>query len=471
MPLTIEDRALLKKIYQRLKDKPLEPDTPEYDEFYQPIYEIQGKEDPVSFLQRAIEFSDVESLQLFSGFRGSGKTTELFRLRKKLQQEGYVVLYADAVDYISPSDEIDISDLLIVMAGAFSDGLEEWSKRLHDPVDLINESFWTRMKNYLTRTTISLTEAGVKLGVDSPAQKLLGGLKADIDLKLALKESPTFRQNLQKFMENRIGELKDTVRQFFEEGVQAIKRVWGDEKQVVFIFDSLEQLRGSLSNEQSVLQSVERVFTQHRNLLRLPYVHAVYTVPPWLQFVMPGSPNDIYTLPSIKLWDNDEQRTRHEAGWEGLRALVLKRIGVDGCRKLFACDTEQTFTSADDLIAVCGGQVRDLLLLLREAILRTNELPVTAEVINHTVISVRGNFLPIAIEDAKWLSEIGRHRTTMLPDTKPESVNRLTRFLDTHFVLYLTNGGDWYDIHPLIREEVEKILRQSPPSQPTQANS
>ena len=468
MPLTTEERALLREIYQRLKDEPLRPDTPEYDRFYQPIYDVPGKEDPVGFLHRHIEFSDIESLQLFSGFRGSGKTTELFRLQKRLEQDGYVVLYADAVDYISPSDEIDISDLLIVMAGAFSDGLDRWSTQLEAPVKLVEESFWTRIKNYLTRTTVTLTEAGVALEAESPAQKLLGGLKAGLDLKLALKESPTFRQNLQKFMENRIGELRDTVHKFFEDGVQAIKRVWGDEKQVVFIFDSLEQLRGSLSNEQSVLQSVERVFTQHRNLLRLPYVHAVYTVPPWLQFVMPGAPNEIYTLPSIKLWDNDGARTRHEAGWNGLRELVLKRIGKEGCRKLFACDTEQSFTSADDLIAVCGGQVRDLLLLLRETILRTNELPISQQVINSAVTSVRGNFLPIAIEDAKWLSQIGKNRTTMLPDTKPESVSRLTRFLDTHFVLYLTNGGDWYDIHPLIREEVEKILQQPSTGQPAQ---
>jgi hypothetical protein len=37
-------------------------------------------------------------------------------------------------------------------------------------------------------------------------------------------------------------------------------------------------------------------------------------------------------------------------------------------------------------------------------------------------------------------------------------VSRLTRFLDTHFVLYLRNGEEWYDIHPLIREEVQAIV-------------
>jgi hypothetical protein len=196
--LTDQNRRLLKDIYQRVKDEPLRPGTEKCARFYQPIYEIPGKEDPVDFLQKAIQFSDYESLQLFSGFRGSGKTTELFRLRRRLEEEGYVVLYVDALDYISPSDEIDISDLLIVLAGAFSDALQRWASELQQPVNLAHESYWERFKNYLTRTTVSMSEAGVKLEAESPAGQIIGGLTAGLDLKLAIKESPTFRQNLQR---------------------------------------------------------------------------------------------------------------------------------------------------------------------------------------------------------------------------------------------------------------------------------
>lgn len=456
--LNVQDRQLLKSIYQRVKDEPLRPGTEKFDRFYQPIYEIPGKEDPVNFLQKAIQFSDYESLQLFSGFRGSGKTTELFRLKQRLEKEGYVVLYVDALDYISPSDEIDISDLLIVLAGAFSDALERWTAELKQPVNLAHMSYWARFKNYLTSTTVSLTEAGVKLEAESPASQIIGGLNAGLDLKLAIKESPTFRQNIQKFMATRIGELRASVQRFFEDGVKAIKQVWGDDKQVVYIFDSLEQLRGAVTNEEGVLRSVERVFANHLNLLRLPYIHAVYTVPPWLQFVMPGS--DIYLLPCIRLWKNDAERTRYKPGWDAVRSLVLRRIGDEGCQKLFACDTQAPFTSADDLIAVCGGHFRDLLRLLGDIVRRTDTLPVTPEVINHAIISLRDDYLPVAVEDAIWLAKIAEYRSPMLPDTKSDSVNRLTRFLDTHVVLYLTNGEKWFDIHPLIRDEVAKMVNR-----------
>lgn len=461
MALTPEQQNLRKRIYPRLDGRrPLRPDEPADIEMYYPIYSAPGCEDPVQLLQDHIELSDVESLQMFSGFRGSGKTTELFRLQKSLQKQGYVVLYGDALDYISPSEEIDITDLLIVLAGAFSDALEQWASEIKESVKLTNESFWTRFTNYLKGTTVKVSEASVNLEMSSLAKEILGGLDAGVNLKLAIKESPSFRQKVQQFMQNRIPDLRNAVHQFFEEGVKAIKQAWGDEKQVVFIFDSLEQLRGSLSNEQTVLRSVERVFTNHiDNLLRLPYVHVVYTVPPWLQFVMPNAV-DIYMLPSIRQWNNDAERSRYEPGWQALREIVLKRIDNDGCTQFFNCEAAQPFTGADDLIAVCGGHLRDLLLLLRETVLRIRSAPVSAEVLKDAIASVRSNFLPIAIEDAIWLKKIGESRTSELPNTTTENVSRLTRFLDTHFVLYLTNGKDWYDIHPLIRDEVTEIVNR-----------
>lgn len=445
--MTPEDRKFLKEIYKRLGDNPLEPG----DALYQPVYQAPGLEDPIELLQRHIEYTDVESLQMFSGFRGSGKTTELFRLRKNLEDAGYLVLYSDALDYVNPSEEIDISDLLIVLAGAFSDALDDVLK-----VDIAHESYWTRLKNYLNKTDVDITEAGVKTGVE---------------LKLALKTTPSFRQNLQRVLSNRIGELRQNVVSFFEDGVKAVRTEQGEDKQIVFIFDSLEQIRGSLSNEQTVIRSVERLFANHLKLLALPYIHAVYTVPPWLQFVMPNAV-DVYMLPSVCQWHNDPPRSKKPAGCDALNELVRKRFGNDGFVRFFGGDFVSACETAGKLIDVCGGHFRDLLLLLREAALRAKTLPVSQDVLDSAIKSVRTNFLPIAIEDALWLARIEEQRTTALPSVSPEDVSRLTRFLDTHFVLYLKNGDEWYDIHPLIRDEVAEIVkRQQEVKAKTPANS
>jgi hypothetical protein len=61
---------------------------------------------------------------LLSGFRGAGKSTELRRQRRDLTGAGYLVLLFDVGDYLSPSSPIDISDFVIVVAGALSDELD-----------------------------------------------------------------------------------------------------------------------------------------------------------------------------------------------------------------------------------------------------------------------------------------------------------------------------------------------------------
>src|SRR5215216_5986090 len=117
MPLTDEQRVLKKYIYNRIKvDEPIQPDDERYVQIYQ-----NPETDPIERLKEHIELTEVESMQFFSGFRGSGKTTELFRLKSNLEADGYFVIYANALNYINTSGELDITDLLIVLAGAFSD--------------------------------------------------------------------------------------------------------------------------------------------------------------------------------------------------------------------------------------------------------------------------------------------------------------------------------------------------------------
>jgi hypothetical protein len=435
MALNSEQRKMLKSLYQRLEDKPLKPG----DAFYEPIYGRPGIDDPVALMRKNIEFSETESVQMFSGFRGSGKTTELFRLKKDLEAQGYVVLYGDALNYLNPAQAIDISDLLIVLAGTFSDALEKGGL-----AKIGTDTYWNRLVNYLTTTKVELGDVGLKGGAE---------------FKLSLQTAPTFRQLLQDKLATRIGELKRSVDRFFEDGIKAIRAKRGEDVPgMVFLFDQLEQIRGSLTNEQSVIHSVERLFSQHLKLLEIPYLHIVYTVPPWLKFILPVIVR-IDILPSVRQWNNDPQRTEYPDGWKALRSLVHRRFGKADFAAFFGGPGPR-HPLADRLIAVCGGHFRDLLLLLREAVLRVQSLPVTPEVIQSAITAITSNFLPIAIDDAKWLAQIERLRGPALPTTGEKDVNRLTRFLDTHFVLYFANGMEWYDIHPLIREEVAAIVQR-----------
>lgn len=92
MALSPADREFVRGINRRVADRALEPDDP----LYEPIHEQMNEDDPVAMMQNRIDLADVQTMQLFSGFSGSGKTTELFRLRRNLREQGYIVLYAEA---------------------------------------------------------------------------------------------------------------------------------------------------------------------------------------------------------------------------------------------------------------------------------------------------------------------------------------------------------------------------------------
>lgn len=454
MPLSQSDRSFLKQVYQDLGDEPLPPDS----KFYEPVYEALGLDDPVQQISTLIEFDGIESIRLFSGFRGSGKTTELLRLQRKLEARGYFVLYADALKYVNAAEPIEITDLLMVLAGAFSDALD---KRLG--ADIARETYWDRLLAFLNRE-VTVKDAGVRLEYQTPLKEVLGGLKTSLDLKFELKSATNFRQCLRPVLANKLMELKNNVDKFFEDGIKLIRASHGENTQVVFIFDQLEQLRGTLQTEQEVIRSVERIFATHVDLLKIPYVHSVFTVPPWLKFVLPNTV-PITLLCTIHLWANDNARSHCEPAWDVFRSLVKRRLGDAGLQLLFGPQPGQQ-ALVDQMIAVCGGHFRDLLRLLRDAVVRSTalpNLPVTSALIVDAINAARRDFLPIAQDDAKWLADIARVRATALPSTDAAPVNRLARFLDSHFVLYFVNGHEWYDIHPLIRKEVAEVVQAAAP--------
>src|SRR5947209_8101941 len=118
---TAQEMQVLRRLYPHIQDRPLQTVKPEDVEMYEPIYKPTPEHDePIELMATHIELNDTESLQLFSGFRGSGKTTELLRLKQLLEGRGAIVLYTNALSYLNPSSPIDISDLLITIAGSFS---------------------------------------------------------------------------------------------------------------------------------------------------------------------------------------------------------------------------------------------------------------------------------------------------------------------------------------------------------------
>ncbi|MDD1741063.1 MAG: hypothetical protein LUQ51_03685, partial [Methanothrix sp.] len=89
----------LKEAYNNFYVEPLKSDQ-EFAEFY---VERPGVS-PMIDLKDRIEIADREEKYLFLGFRGSGKSTELYRLEAALDENRFIV-----VNY-SIRDDLNLSD-------------------------------------------------------------------------------------------------------------------------------------------------------------------------------------------------------------------------------------------------------------------------------------------------------------------------------------------------------------------------
>lgn len=440
--MSAADSEFLKSFYQALSDRPLDPVDDE--RVYVPLYEdpTSAPTDPVHEMQTTIEWSAVDSAQLFSGFRGTGKSTELRRLKRGLEQAGCVVVLCDMKDYLNMTTAVDVSDFLLAAAGAFGEAMARDATPGGERV--LHEGYWARSWAFLTRTRVDLSEVGLSVKGGG------SGAEAGAQIKLNLKNDPTFRQVLQDRLKGHLGALVKDVHGFFGECIAALRREHKNEDlRVVLLLDSVEQIRGTSINAAEVAAALETLFEGHADKLRIPSMHVVYTVPPWLKIKAPGVAGlytNSQTIPCVKVRHQNGQTCN--AGVKALERIVEKR----GDWKRLLGDQ----AALDELLLASGGYLRDLFRLLQTVLrlARHDGLPAQERIRRLAFDEVRNSYLPIANDDARWLQRINASNGTELDGQG--RLHDLARFFDTHLVLTYRNGEEWVAVHPLVAAHVEK---------------
>ena len=183
-----DHEALLKRFYQNLKDQPLDPTDP----YYVPYLEEDPSEDPIAHLCRRINWSEAASVNLLSGQRGSGKSTGLRRLKAYLEQDGHIVFLCDMRDYLNLTTPVEISDFFMAVMGGLSDEIQE----LYG-ANPSQRGFWERMADFVNKE-VRIAEFGV--GADG------------LELKASLKDDPTFKQKLQRYLRGHVARLVKEAR-------------------------------------------------------------------------------------------------------------------------------------------------------------------------------------------------------------------------------------------------------------------
>ncbi|WP_367873133.1 hypothetical protein [Luteolibacter sp. Populi] len=456
-PTNLPDLELASALFQNLDPRQALPAT---DPRYVDLYHQRIAADPKRKLINTLLLSGKESLQFFSGFRGSGKSTELLRLKHQLHHEhGYNVFYADAAQYIGPNEPLDVSLLRIAIIGSLCVELDR-KLGVKDP----GASFFKRIGDWISKFRITPET----IGMEVPA----GPLTLSADFKTSFTSNPDFRADLRKFLANRRAALDEQIKEFLVGLRTQLEKLVDHKKDIVLIFDQLEQDPGAListTDRSEIINSAKQLFQNQRDLLKLPGVHLILTVPSWLKIVLKGVP--IVFVPNFPLWKRDEDRTERTDEMNLMRELVLKRFTLtegshagDQLAAFFAPDIQQ---GIDRLIRQSGGFIRDLLRLLQIIVRESVSAgPAGDETLTIAIDELRQSYLPLVAKDAEALLRMMTLREVGISDSTDEEIARLANLMNTQMAFFFLNGDDWFDVHPLLREEVQAIHDREYPSRP-----
>ncbi len=121
--LSPEDEKFLTDVHQAMDQLEVSPDDPRFVNLSDYPGAVGGT-DVMLELVRAVTRSGPTSSVYFSGLRGSGKSTQLLRAKKELEQSGFAVLRLNAEDYLNVRTPLGPPEFLFALVG----GIEEQAR-------------------------------------------------------------------------------------------------------------------------------------------------------------------------------------------------------------------------------------------------------------------------------------------------------------------------------------------------------
>ncbi|WP_017326536.1 P-loop NTPase fold protein [Synechococcus sp. PCC 7336] len=445
--LTVEQQqAVLRALYNAFD--PREP-LPAGSQDYVNCREVRGDED-VFVLGKAVCLSDRKICRLYTGHRGAGKSTELLRLQQYLEERGFRVVYFSAVeDDINPEDAKYI-DILLACTRQILEQLQEIANP--NPVLEWLRGRWTELKEFVL-TDVAFEKLSVTAQISQFAK-----------LTAIIRAEPDRRKQIRQRVSPHTTTLIEALNQFIREAKQKLAE---EQKELVAIADSLDRIVPDRQEDGKT--NLDEIFIDRSDQLKGLECHSIYTIP--LSMVYSQRANilrEIYGplqhLPMVMV--RTEQGETYANGLEKMQEVVKRRVK----RSLLGLGLEldvatEVFDELETLNGLClmsGGHARNLLLLMQEAILRTDELPIGERAVRRAIMEVRDVFRR-TVQDGQWtlLAEVERRKQLTNRDAYRDLLfNRCIleyRYLDDDDALKC-----WYDVHPVIRgiQEFQQALEQ-----------
>jgi len=426
----------LSKFYKACNpSKPLNVSLGEDQKYYVDLSEVRGGK-IIDTLKRTVTklSPDTPTCQLFTGHIGCGKSTELFRLKAELEQQGFRVVYVESSHYLDVAD-VDITDILLAIAGQVSENLAEIKLKIEP--GLFTKLF--QEVGQLLQTSVELTaEAEISLGI------------AKINAKT--KESPQLRRRLREYLEPRTNNILTAINNELLKPAQLELQRRGLAGLVV-IMDNLDRVTYRLLP--TGRSQPEYLFIDRGDELRQLFCHIVYTIPLALVFCNDaenlknclGGGLMPQVLPMVQVRSRDGKL--YLPGINLLRHLLLARAFPDATVEQHLQLVTEIFDSLETLDRLCqvsGGHLRNLLGLLYDC-LRQEDLPLSRECLE-MAIKQRRDFLTSPIDNQEWdlLFQVVQEQTVKGDEEYQTLLKSMLVFE------YRDIEGCWYGLNPALEE-------------------
>ena len=396
----------------------------EFKRYYVPIYDQpDGPAGPdlVKEMATAIDFTTGGSVQLLAGYRGAGKTTELLRLCRVLDRDVYVPVYWDIEDYFNTELPLEEGAFFIGLAAGFVDNCEG--------AGIPKEKLIDRIRRFFNR-----------IEVDSSAVLDTSAGPASFNIKAALQDDTSFRNQVKKALSSNRRRFKEEIHAFFDAMVDAMP----EGKTPVFIVDSLDHYRGRTGTFDEVRESVESLFSVYSYELALPRMHVIYTVPVYVKPI--GWGGQIWPVLNVKVRERDGSDCRE--GIDLLRQVLARRAPGGDPERLLG-------NQVDRVIRASGGLFRDLFRLVSALLLKDGRLPVSVTEINGVERQQRSH-IATGLSEEQWEILATVKKTHQLRAPR-EHLAEAWALQALGYVLCYRNGEvDWFGVHPLLDPLVTK---------------
>ncbi len=378
----------------------------------------------------------------FTGHRGSGKSSMLWRLLDRFKRD-YFVVYFDIEHNLDSRTANQIDLLYLIGATIFRVAEQEGLKPDPENLRLLADSIYalTETKKEKTRDqsvdVVDLARNLLCFGAGALgggfAEKLAEAVLKPFSFTSGLSDEVVRKREIEPQVQKIVNNVNIII---------ADVQVKADRPPLVVV-DGLDKLQD--------YQQAKLIFLDSRALVG-PVCRMIYTVP-MLIYTAPafGQAEEEATshfLPNVKLFEKTSP-ARYEPGYEALREVVARRLRPLDLR---AADLFEP-PALDLLIGKSGGIMRWFVRLVHNACVRAR-----IRGLDKVDVSVA----TWAVDD--FAARLGQRLTTeqvaalrqVRRNKRPAGGPEAGELLHSLLVVAYRNKRTWFDVHPLIWEELEE---------------